>query len=579
MYDVAIVGGGPGGSTTACMLKKYMPSLRVLVIEKEEFPRDHIGESQLPPIGRILHEIGAWDKIEAAKFPVKIGATYTWGKTRDAWTFGFIPLSEIHDDPRPAPYAGWRQRVAMQVDRAKYDEILLNHARELGAEVFQPEKVSKVHFHQNGQGPVIDRLELDSGRSVEAKWYIDASGNPAVLRRQMGVQVDAPTLLRNVAFWDYFSKPGLNLSLKEKGAMRILIRSVPFGWLWYIALSEHRTSVGLVCNAEYYKQSGKRPDALFRDALAMEKQLSGLLEGAECRGKLETTNDWSYVAERACGKNWFLVGECLGFADPILSAGLTLTHTCAHHCACTILDIERQPGDEAWLKDQYSLIQTRRVRQHMKFAEYWYTGNGLFDAILENCSKIAAASGIVLTPAQAFAWLSHGGVDDIPGQFAIGGLGLSGIKSVQKRFTHDGGDVTYMIDGMTTFELQDAGAVRTEMAVPEMGKISRVPMLERGESRWPLTGIYGIVYSALRMHRSADQLLGAIRHAIAASVPDVANQKAAFAQAIQSIEALASQGWVKCSKEPGRAALSVSTPDEGDIVYTERLGPREARKG
>ncbi|MFN9342582.1 MAG: FAD-dependent oxidoreductase, partial [Planctomycetota bacterium] len=68
-FDVAIIGGGPGGSTTAAYLRKYAPHLRVAVIEREEFPRDHVGESQLPPIGRVLHEIGAWDKIEAANFP------------------------------------------------------------------------------------------------------------------------------------------------------------------------------------------------------------------------------------------------------------------------------------------------------------------------------------------------------------------------------------------------------------------------------------------------------------------------------------------------------------------------------
>ncbi|MFZ4573783.1 MAG: NAD(P)/FAD-dependent oxidoreductase [Phycisphaerales bacterium] len=115
----------------------------MVVVEKGVFPRDHIGESQLPPIGRVLDEMGAWEKIGAAGFPVKLGATYTSDKTTEPWVFGFIPLSEVRDDPRPGKYEGSRRRVVFQVDRAKYDEILLDHARSLGAQVLQPAKVAR----------------------------------------------------------------------------------------------------------------------------------------------------------------------------------------------------------------------------------------------------------------------------------------------------------------------------------------------------------------------------------------------------------------------------------------------------
>ena len=77
-YDVAIIGGGPAGSTLGTLLRKYDGDLSVLILERERFPREHVGESQLPPISAILDEMGCWDKIEAANFPVKIGATYRW---------------------------------------------------------------------------------------------------------------------------------------------------------------------------------------------------------------------------------------------------------------------------------------------------------------------------------------------------------------------------------------------------------------------------------------------------------------------------------------------------------------------
>src|SRR5688572_6384807 len=95
MHDVLILGGGPGGSTTAALIKKYRPELSVLVIERENFPRDHIGESQLPPVSGLLHEMGCWDKVERGGFPVKIGGTFTWGKTTDPWVFAFLPDEQV----------------------------------------------------------------------------------------------------------------------------------------------------------------------------------------------------------------------------------------------------------------------------------------------------------------------------------------------------------------------------------------------------------------------------------------------------------------------------------------------------
>ena len=100
-YDVIIVGGGPGGSTLGTLLKKYDPTLSVAIYEREKFPREHVGESQLPPISQILDEMGCWDKVEAANFPIKIGVTYRWGKDPELWDFEFLPLNDFHDEPKP----------------------------------------------------------------------------------------------------------------------------------------------------------------------------------------------------------------------------------------------------------------------------------------------------------------------------------------------------------------------------------------------------------------------------------------------------------------------------------------------
>src|SRR5690348_4922960 len=108
-FDVAIIGGGPAGSTAGTILKKYAPELKVAILEREKFPRDHVGESQLPPVCTILNEMGCWDKVEAANFPIKIGATYRWGKSPELWDFEFIPATVFENEPRPAKYEGQRK--------------------------------------------------------------------------------------------------------------------------------------------------------------------------------------------------------------------------------------------------------------------------------------------------------------------------------------------------------------------------------------------------------------------------------------------------------------------------------------
>src|ERR1700722_6847444 len=128
MYDVVVIGGGPAGSTLGSMLRTYDKDISVLILERDSFPRDHVGESQLPIIGAYLDEIGVWDKIEAANFPIKVGATYRWGLTPDLWNFEFLPNAEFDDQPRPGKYEGQRLRTAFQVDRSVYDDILLRHA-------------------------------------------------------------------------------------------------------------------------------------------------------------------------------------------------------------------------------------------------------------------------------------------------------------------------------------------------------------------------------------------------------------------------------------------------------------------
>jgi hypothetical protein len=221
----------------------------------------------------------------------------------------------------------------------------------------------------------------------------------------------------------------------------------------------------------------------------------------------------------------------------------------------------------------------RRVRQHIKFAEYWYSGNGLFTDVLNNCAEIAQQSGLTMTPQDAFRWLSHGGVEDIPGQFVLGGLGLSGVKSVQQRFSHVDSEesVAYLADGMNTFDLDLRDAVVSWMGLPIHGRIDRIEVLTRGASRLPKTGLYQMVFEVLQQHRTVEPILRTLQGTIAKSIPDHSSRKVALQQSIFCLESMISQGWVRASHTPGMPSLSLRTPVEGEIVYTEKLGPSALR--
>ncbi len=567
-YDVVIVGGGPAGSTTGAMLKTYAPDMKVLILEREHFPRDHVGESQLPAIQTILQEVGVWDKVEEAQFPIKIGASYTWGQTTEPWEFEFLPLSEVTETPRPAQYDGWRKRTAFQVDRAIYDKILLDHCKELGCEVREGTRVIKVH-HSDDE---ISSLELPDGEHVTARRYVDASGNAAVIRRQMKVEIDSSSKLQNVAFWDYWSGVNLNDDLFGHGVTRVQVRSLTNGWLWYIPLSNDRASVGFVCPGSYYKEQKKSPKELYMEALKAEPRVYKLLENAQGNEKIESTTDWSFLAKRAYGKNWCLTGETLGFADPVLAAGLTLTHYAARHCAYTILEDFRGEVESDWLWAQYEETQVRKTTQHIRFAEYWYSANGCFEDIQEFCTEIAGDAGISLTPEKAFQWLSNGGLDDFPGEAVIGGFDVPGLKQVQWRLTGEDNEVKYMVSDKNIFKLNLAGAEKVDLPLLENGRVHKRWSYKKGNFTLPMIGNYRVLVEALERTSELEKLLPLIQQIFTQQLGQ-RPPAAVVNNTIGLLEPLANNYFVTTGVDKKKPRLNLNSPKEGNYIYTT---PEEA---
>ena len=538
-YDVAIVGGGPAGSTVGGLLKKYAPDLRVAILERETFPRDHIGESLLPPCCAVLNELGCWDEVEAADFPIKIGATYRWGKNPELWDFEFLPSENFVDEARPARYEGQRTKTAFQVDRARYDEILLDHAARLGCEVRQNTKVAKVHR----EGNRIASLETEEGDLVRATHYVDASGNAGLLRRAFNIHCDTPSTLRNIAIWDYWQNTDWAVEIGV-GGTRIQVLSLGWGWLWFIPMGPTRTSIGLVVPADHYKKSGKRPAELYEQALSEEPIVRDLIKNATSEGKLGTTKDWSFLARKHYGDNWFLVGECAGFADPILSAGVSMAQVGAQQLAYTILETERGSHDPKWLKGEFENRQKSKIATHIRFGDYWYTANAQFTDLQEFTSKLAENAGLELTPQKAWAWIAQGGFIGEEMDIGIGGFCFNSVVQSGDFLT----DIAFQheIERCNVFRLNLAGASWKETAVYREGRVYKAPCYVREGRVLPVYGQIELVVNLLQRDPRFPAIMMMLEEACKAQ-PEI---RPLAPYVTEALEAMIRDGWIDASFDP-----------------------------
>ncbi len=583
-YDVAVIGGGPGGTTVASLLKKYMPELSVAIFEKEKFPRDHVGESQLPSVAQVLHEMGCWQKVEDHGFPVKIGATYRWGQSDELWDFNFTEPRFLEDMERPGKYEGARTRTAFQVDRAAYDKILLDHAEELGCSVFEEVMVREV-VKKADDGQAIDYLRLvdkaGDEHEVTARYFIDASGNSAIIRRAMGVPVDTHTGLQNVAFWDYWENTEWAVKIGV-GGTRVQVLSLGCGWCWFIPLGPTRTSIGFICPKDYYKESGKTPEELYLWAMENEPRVRELTKNATRRGEVEATKDWSYLSGYTYGTNWFLTGEAVGFADPILAGGMALTHMGSRHLAYTILELERKSHDRQWLLDNYNESIRRRIGQHIRFADYWYAANGQFTDLYEHAQKIAEDAGLKFDRDEAWRWIAGGGFsEDNPGTPALGGLDVGAVKALTSLFDNKD-EIDWVVTKYNIFEIDLEGAENVELPVLENGRIEKRPCARRDGKTVPVYGLWKIMMGLLVQHRDIGTIWRALHAGLTRKHGDPYVVQQIAAQTMSVLDVLVTDGWVKASHDPRFPMLNVQAGVfQGNFVknddeLTRRLAATEA---
>ena len=323
MSDVIVIGGGPAGSTVAALVAES--GHNVQLFERENFPRFSIGESLMPDTYWTFKRLGVLDKLKASTFPRKHSVQFFGQSGRGSAPFYF-------SDNNPHECS-----VTWQVQRGEFDLMLLDNARDKGAEVHQGARVLEVLFDDDRAKGVRVKLADGQTRDFSAQVVVDATGQSALIGRKLKITEPEPEL-RKASIYTHYSG-GRRDEGKDEGATLILHTNNKDSWFWYIPLPDDKVSVGVVGAIDYLVQ-GRKEDAqtIFEQELAKCAPMQERLQSAEQLFPVKTTKDFSYRASRMAGEGWVLVGDAFCFLDPMYSSGVYLALKSGEMAADVIID-------------------------------------------------------------------------------------------------------------------------------------------------------------------------------------------------------------------------------------------------
>ena len=456
--DVVVVGGGPGGSTAATFLARN--GYDVVLLERERFPRDHVGESLLPASVPVLKELGVLPLIEEEGFLRKWGATMVWGRDSVPWSWYFRETNRTY----PHAYQVWRPR---------FDQILLDNARAEGVDVREGRAATGVLWDEGAARGVRYRTDDGSEGVVEAEFLLDASGQAGLVSRALGLR-RWDTFFRNLAVYGYYRGAE---RLPDPDETNIFIESYPGGWTWNIPLANGLASVGAVVDSDT-AQRGIADSGLsgfFEEQVGLAPHTSRMLAEAELASGPFVVKDWSYTSERLVGDGWVLLGDAACFVDPLFSSGVHLALMSAVLAAAYVHAVRTDVTMRGPAAEAYGQLYRKEYLHFRELARLFYATNRTVDSYFWEARRIVG--GEEESPRESFIR-------------AVAGQPPEGYERVVLGHGVLPPDVARTLDRVETDRSQRAAAVADGLSLggaPRLAegcRLDRAPVFADGEFQW-----------------------------------------------------------------------------------------------
>ena len=365
-YDVIVIGGGPAGSTAAAVLG--MKGRRVVVLEREKFPRYHIGESLLPYCYFPLKRIGMIEKMKESDFTKKYSVQFVTPNGRLSVPFYF--------------FEHWDHEAAKtwQVNRSQFDEMLLNNAREKGAEVIEEITARELIWDNDTVVGVKAVNKAGEMQEFRATVTIDATGRDAfAISRNSWKVRDA--YLNKIAVWTYYKGAKRDEGI-DGGATTVAF--VPHkGWFWYIPLAGDILSVGVVAEKDYLYSDSKDLETIFQTEVKKNPWIEQHLAVGEQTGQYYVTGEYSYRSRYCSANGLVLTGDAFGFLDPVFSSGVCLALSGGELAADTVDAALTEGNISAARFTEYGASMSKAIESMRKMVYGFYNENFSFREFLD----------------------------------------------------------------------------------------------------------------------------------------------------------------------------------------------------